>query len=455
MTGQGYICALRNLSPIEEADRILKAEFAGETVVVGNYYKEGDLGIMFDCETQLSDDFSRVNNLYRHSDKNENKEVKGYFEDNRRVRPIRLKGVKVSAFWVPLSYLESLGDTTTLKVGDQITSFEGTEICSKYIPKKNPRQGAKEEKAKINIAPTFKEHFDTDQLFRNMGSFKAGDRVTFTEKLHGTSCRVGHLSVIQPLDNWIVRIFYFFACLFNGLSWKESIEAINTPISIYSEVVGSRRVLKSVDGVEARGNSYYAHDIYTESAEAFKEKLHKGETVYYEIVGYLPEGTPIMGGHSNEKLKKFMSKEEYSRFISEYGETTVFNYGCEVGKFDIYVYRITMTNEDGFSIDYPWDRVVERCEQLGVKSVPTLAEITLEEKDGILMVEDISFEDYCQEITDATSSVFTTHLKEGICTRVEGFTPKILKHKNFNFKVLEGIIKDSGIEDIEEIEQNA
>jgi hypothetical protein len=44
------------------------------------------------------------------------------------------------------------------------------------------------------------------------------------------------------------------------------------------------------------------------------------------------------------------------------------------------------------------------------------------------------------------------HLREGVCVRIDqyGLKPKVFKHKSFNFKVLEGIIKDSGLVDTEE-----
>ena len=34
-------------------------------------------------------------------------------------------------------------------------------------------------------------------------------------------------------------------------------------------------------------------------------------------------------------------------FIKQYGNETTFSYGCEPGQSDMYVYRMTMTNEDG------------------------------------------------------------------------------------------------------------
>ena len=58
-------------------------------------------------------------------------------------------------------------------------------------------------------------------------------------------------------------------------------------------------------------------------------------------------------------------------FEKQYGKETVFSYGCEPGKNDIYVYRMTMTNEDGFAVELPWEQVQIECEKLGVKCVPT------------------------------------------------------------------------------------
>jgi hypothetical protein len=50
-----------------------------------------------------------------------------------------------------------------------------------------------------------------------------------------------------------------------------------------------------------------------------------------------------------------------------------------------------------------------------------------------------------------SSTIDTTHIREGVCVRLEsGLVPRIYKHKSFEFKVLEGFAKDSGIVDMEE-----
>ena len=59
-----------------------------------------------------------------------------------------------------------------------------------------------------------------------------------------------------------------------------------------------------------------------------------------------------------------------------------------------------------------------------------------------------------QSLGEDTSDIFPNHVREGVCVRIDGgtMTPKFFKQKGYFFKVLEGIIKDSGTVDIEEEE---
>src|SRR5690554_2217024 len=96
MTGEAIICRLENIEPIEGADRIVQCTIFGETVIVPKDCKEGQLGLLFDIETQLSHEYCHHNNLYRDNNLNADSSKTGYIEKNRRVRPIRLKGVRTS-----------------------------------------------------------------------------------------------------------------------------------------------------------------------------------------------------------------------------------------------------------------------------------------------------------------------------------------------------------------------
>ena len=102
---------------------------------------------------------------------------------------------------------------------------------------------------------------------------------------------------------------------------------------------------------------------------------------------------------------------------------------------------------DGESIDLTWDQVKMRCEQLDVPHVPELWTTIWSDVFSDSQIEMIN------ELLDNDSEYFPMHLKEGICVRIDNgsFIPKILKHKAYNFKVLEGIIKDTDQVDIEEV----
>ena len=439
MTGKGVVCAMGEHIPIEGADRIVQVNILGEVVITQKENKPGEIGILFDCETQLSLKFCYENNMFTDSSMNRDKTVKGYIGKNRRIRPIRLKGVKCSALWMPLNSLDYLkSDTPQLlaeHLGSEFNELDGQMICERYVP---PRQkqlaSVKQGKAREELAPTFKEHFNTDQLGRNAHKVEPDNLVIITEKLHGTSCRAGYLPVRQK---W--NIFRKLWALVTNRNLKDF---------DYRFVVGSRRVVKSIEGEGLNGKEhFYKHDLWTEVArKKFEGKLRKGESVYFEIVGYDLEGNPIMGSHSNEKLRNFMSKQEYADFLATYGDTTVFEYGCIPQHYpnEVYVYRVTTTNEDGVQYDLSWDQVKGRCEELGVSHVPELMRFLINNGDH-LDHDPQDIVDLATELAEDGSDNFPGHLREGVCVRAEGrnVTPMVLKQKGYFFKVLEGIVKEN------------
>lgn len=456
-TGKALICRLGKHIEIPGADRIVQVDMFGETVITQKSNEEGTIGLLFDMETALSHEYSSKNNMYRHSHLNEDKTVTGYLEDDRRIRGVRLKGVKCSALWMPLESLKDLlptKDWTEIGLGQEIDSIGEVKICEKYIPKSTRKAmgSNKEGKVRQNLVPTFKEHVDTENWGRNSHKVQEGDLVIITEKLHGTSGRCGYLRAEKPLSKWERFIFNYVTTpltlgrLGNSKTWNN-----------YEFVVGSRRVVKSISGNEAENKQhFYEEDLWTKvSKENFEGKLKKGETVYFEIVGYTPSGELIMPSVSNKKLEKFMDKKEYKEFIERYGETTIFNYGClNIGTnmkgdniYKVFVYRITMTNEDGDSIDLSWKQVKRRCDQLCVHHVPELTRVLFTKTS-----DHRDLQETVEILTDQSSNEFPQHIREGVCIRVENgsMTPLFLKNKSFIFKVLDSIIKDSDVVDMED-----
>ena len=459
-----YVTRIKNLRKHPNADRLQLGECFGNTVCVSLEYTDNQLGIYFPCDGQLSVEFAEANNLLRKKDDAGNS-VGGYMDPNKRnVTAIRLRGEKSDGLFLPLTCLESFGDVNALKEGDVINTFNGHEICCKYIPRRNHRQGHvsdgnRTRKKKVDVAPLFAEHADTEQLAYNLGAFKPGDEIEITLKMHGTSQRTGYLPVFKgykrTFKDWLLR-------------------RDGKPIYDWGYVSGTRRtVLNNYDG------GYYGSNEFREQhSKTFEGKLWKGETVYYEVVGFTHTGAPIMAEGNNEKLGK--------DFVKQYGKTTVFSYGCDpegesfkheyadcwdgvnVREFkpqsDIYVYRMTMTNEDGAVVEYTPDFMRYRCEQMGVKTVPVMWKGIIPAHTGdaaaIRLGQDAGawIKEKAEQYYDGPDPIGKTHIREGVVVRILN-RPKFtaFKHKNFSFKVLEGIIKDTAaapdMEEVQEIEK--
>lgn len=220
------------------------------------------------------------------------------------------------------------------------------------------------------------------------------------------------------------------------------------PVYDWGYVTGTRRVVLS----DFEDGGYYGNNEFRAiHAKVFEGKLNKGETVYYEVVGFTTNGTPIMSSVSNSKISD-------KAFTKQYGDTTVFSYGCSGNGSDFYVYRMTMTNEDGFVVEYSPDFMRYRCEQMGVKCVPMLEKAYIPSQD-ILDTFNMTAGDWikekAEEYYDGPDPIGKTHIREGVVVRIVN-RPKFCayKHKNFNFKVIEGLAKDIATEpDMEEAQE--
>lgn len=136
-----YVTTIKNLRKHPNADRLQLGECFGNTVCVSMEYTDGQIGVYFPTDGQLSVEFADANNLLRKKDVDGNN-IGGYMDpDKRNVTSIRLRGEKSDGLFLPLACLESFGDVSNLKVGDVITTFNGHEICTKYIPRRNTRSG--------------------------------------------------------------------------------------------------------------------------------------------------------------------------------------------------------------------------------------------------------------------------------------------------------------------------
>lgn len=433
----GYVVKVNELRKHPNADRLNIATFFGNDTCVSLDIAMGEIGIYFPVDLQLSEEFCLENHLLRK--KPDGTPDTGYMDPKKRnVTAVRLRGEKSDGLFLPLKCVVYTGiNLDELNIGDTITTLNGHEICKKYIPIRKhhstDNKVNKTRKKKVPIAPLFVEHADTEQLAYNMGAFKNGDLVEITLKMHGTSGRTGYLPrLVDIIPTNVLAVFCEIKDRNRKLNKLQKamiayFDKHSKPKYDWGLVSGTRRtVLDSFDG------GFYGSNEFREKHEkVFERKLHKDETVYYEIVGFTDDGTPIMPKASNKKLN---NKE----FIKQYGEETVFSYGCgpDNKKSDLYVYRMTTTNEDGDVVEYTPDFMRYRCEQMGVKYVPLLWR-------GFIP-EEVNPGEYIKEIAekyyDGPDPVGKTHVREGVVCRIlnrPGFAA--YKHKNYDFKCLSGI----------------
>jgi hypothetical protein len=401
-----------NTRPHPNANKIQLGLIGGNQVVVGLDVADKTLGVFFPTDGQLSDAMCRANGLYSESACNKlgitGQTHFGFFSDNRRVRAQKFRGEKSDGFWTELTALAWTGvDLSKLKEGDEFTDLNGEPVCNKYYTPATLRaqaHAAKQGKKPINVI--FPKHVDTSQ-FRYVANLPENAVCYITEKMHGTSGRYGHvLETLEPTR--MQRVWDWFFGKQKRRTWR------------YFN--GSKNVTLE----RTVGAGYYGtNDFRLAATEGIT--LHKGEVLYFELVGYFAEGRPIMPPHEiSDKETKAL-----------YGDKMAYRYGTKDGECALYVYRITRLNEDGIETDLPWPQVLRRCEELNLKTVQALT------TPFIYNGEIGSLRNIVEALTEGQSMFDPTHIREGVVLRVESDRgTSFYKNKSFTFGVLEGYIKD-------------
>lgn len=392
--------------PIEGADRIVQTSILGFNTVISSETKTGDRGIFFTPETQISSEYARKNNLHRHGNLNDDEGAKGFLEDNRRVRSLRLRGVQSMGLYMPvssLSYIKGFNgddlDASTLfdKLGDH-------EICSKYVVKRKVAQNRVEKNKDkfIRIDKKFlPEHYDSDQWYRHSDAVADETTIIVTQKLHGTSIRVGNTIVTRKLT--------LRERILQGLVQIQKTE--------FDYVFGSRKVIKDVNNPNQ--NHFYTTDIWTEEGRKLEGQVPENFLLYGELLGWTPDGGAIQRGYT---------------------------YRIPIDTTELYIYRVAFVNAQGLVVDLSWDQVVEFCKDRGIRTVPEL----WRGKKKDFKVENFEDKRYFEEgYLNALPLDKESPCDEGVCIRVDGIAPYILKAKSPLFYEHETKMMDAEVSDIE------
>ena len=275
------------------------------------------------------------------------------FEDNGRVKAIKLRGELSEGFILPLTILENYIISVTnkeLKDVKEGTEFDTVEhegkefwISKKYVAKRQYFKGAGSSSGKTRYKvpkrldrvrdDQFRFHYTTVQIKKCPFVLNPDSLIQMSYKIHGTSGISACVLCHQPL------------------TWKQKIAKWLTGESFdkYDYIYSSRTVIKNKFYNPEVGSGYYSDDIWAEADKIVKPHLKRGETAYYEIVGYLPNGGYIQKGY---------------------------DYGCTPPKsgeqftpekhFKVRIYRVTMTNVDGTVVEYTPLQVKQWCDNAGL-----------------------------------------------------------------------------------------
>lgn len=401
------VTRIKSITPLEGCDNVVGTPLFGFQGVVSKDTVVGSLGIFFPAESQLSEEYTSKNNLYRHSDLNDNKDAKGYIEDNRRVRAMKFRGHRSDCLFMPLeslSYIKGI-DINDLKEGDTFDRIGDYEICKKYvIPKTRREQRIEKNKEKfVRVDKKFlPEHYDSDNYFRNASVIPGDREVIVTQKLHGTSIRIGNTYVARKLS------------FLEQIAKRLGVQVKETE---FDYVFGSRKVIKDVNNPNQ--NHFYDTDIWTDEGKKLEGTIPENFLVYGELIGWTPQGGPIQKNYTY----------------------TVPNGTCE-----LYIYRVAFINGQGLVTDLSWDQVKEFCRDRGLRTVPELWRGLMKDFNPDTWMDTKYSEDGYKEAVKLDKE---SPCDEGVCIRLDGIAPYILKAKSPLFYEHETSILDLGEEDLE------
>lgn len=442
---RGKIITIAAITAIPKKDRILLAslvEIPGLQVIVGLDVKPGDVMAYFPENVQLSEPFCAANDLYE-KDLGGGKRS-GYFDHKRRVKILRLGGVRSEGVLFPLSHFSYLPgwhnqESNNLFVpGYEFDKIDGHEICRKYRVR-HPSQPAKKktkwEKIKqwwrdrksaknyYDAWDSFERHPDTEQLRNYISTIPIGAQIILTEKIHGQLAKTGKVKILP----WYKRLLEYL----NPLPMSEL-------FTDHELMVGTREIVLNSKG-------FYKMEYRKHLAEKFAG-CKIGEDFTYEVAGYITPEVPVQ----RFRFGRLKGKYDLSSLKLTGEESQAYSYDCKPGECKEFVYRLDVV-ERGFRQTLGWDVTVTRCKELGLTTVPELERFThVSVEDTLARANGWLANDVVKP-----STVDASHIIEGICLRVEDIDQfgvvksgwQVFKHKSFIFGMLEGYNLEADIEE--------
>lgn len=377
MANSAYVAHIEQITeiePIEGSDNLVKTWVAGYPIVTDKSVKVGDIMVHFPPGCAINKQFLGANNLFdinsyifnknanevsiilKEADKAKKKgdivlydELKakaksmcGFFSKSGKVRVINLMKQPSQGFIIPFEksfnawlpdtefnskdYINKTFDTVNGKIKKYVDNNgtirlvdEEFTICKKFIPggEKKPvtqtplenkylrKKNKHLEKFDKMIDGQFQFHTKPSMLNDNMFKLTPETIVQISSKWHGTSYVSSKILCRKTLSKW-EKIKNFF-----GFKVKKF---------TYDSIYSSSGVIKN-KYINPNKNDFYSKDIWGAVNDILYPYLDEGMIAYGEAVGYLPDS------------EKMIQKE--------------YDYGCDVGKFKIIIYRLVKVQSNG------------------------------------------------------------------------------------------------------------
>lgn len=306
-------------------------------------------------------------------------------------------------------------------------------VNKKYIPKNTRTQGTSNPNGKGKqpkgldklIENQFRFHYDTTLIKKCPNVIHPNDLISITEKIHGTSGISAYVLCKQDL-NWKQKI----------AKWLTGEE-----FNKYDYLYASRTVIKNQFYNKNVTPGFYGCDVWAEADKIVKPCLSKGMTVYYEIVGFLPNGGYIQKGYDYGCVPP-VGDEKYTH----------------EKHFKVRIYRVTVTNVDGVVHEFSAREVQQWCARVGLTPVdewyygiamdlyPDLNE--LEHWNENFMQKLANDTRFYMERNSPSCDNKVPH--EGIVIKIENMKSEAFKLKCFKFLDKEGKELDKGETNIED-----
>lgn len=404
---------------------------------------EPGLYVYFPTACCINPKFLSYANLYRHGELNVDQTKTGMFEDNGRVKAIRLRGELSEGFIIPIVVLENWVMSTVnveLKV-EEGTEFDSIEhdgktfwVNKKYIPKNTRTPGApgsgnsgkgKQPKGLDKIIENqFRFHYDTVLIKKCPHVLHPNDLISITSKVHGTSGISAYVLCKQEL-NWKQKI----------ARWLTGEE-----FDKYDYLYSSRSVIKNQYYNRNVQSGFYGVDVWRYADDVVRPCLSKGMTAYYEIIGFLPNGGYIQKNY------------DYG-YIPPVGDEA-YTYGKHFG---VQIYRVTITDVSGKVHEFSAREVQLWAQMVGLVPVeqyyygyakdlyPDLD--PSEHWNENFLSKLANDKNFYMECNSPTCDNKVPH--EGIVIKIENMKSEAFKLKCFKFLDGEGKALDKGEVDIE------